>query len=593
MSTMYKKEECVILVRVSDTKQTYGESQEDQIEACQRVAKSKNLSVAGIFVETFSGRKGEAPVYKQTLQFIKDNPGRIKYFLVRVIDRFTRKGSGEYSRMKEELRSLGVELIDTHGIIQPSINTLDHLGFEYDWSRHSPSEIAEVVVSTTAKQEVTRILTRTITQEIRLAQQGYRARGAYEGYVNKDIIVGGKKKKIQVPCPERAKYFIRIFELRAEGKLSDKEIVEEINAMGYVSKEHFKRDSITKKIIGKCVGKPMTVKRLQNIVKRTIYAGVQVEKWTYDKGIRTPYPGLIPVDLFNLANRGKVFITEKTSVLENGAEEVEILYDYSPVKPPVNKYLRHNPDFPYKFIRCPKCKALGKDKGLKGSASKGRSGQYFGAYHCTRGHKRFSVSAKTMSNTVEEFLDRIKFSDDFLLILNDLLINKYRRQQEAILGQSRDSNSYVSELKGQKLNTVRAITRSTSEISQKALEMHLEELDKKIKKAEAERHTIDLKEEDVKKFISYVKKIVEHPTKVLLDKGNARRQAQLFTLVFEHMPTYDEIESGTAKLTFVFKLLEEFQAQKSAKSAMACLQGFGWNHIRDQINLWLYVCATL
>ncbi|MEI9932638.1 MAG: hypothetical protein WDM89_19415 [Rhizomicrobium sp.] len=54
--------------------------------------------------------------------------------------------------MKRELTRRGVELVDSYGLIQPTRNTLEDLGFEYDWSRSSPSEITEVVVATSTKQ---------------------------------------------------------------------------------------------------------------------------------------------------------------------------------------------------------------------------------------------------------------------------------------------------------------------------------------------------------------------------------------------------------------------------------------------------------
>jgi hypothetical protein len=50
------------------------------------------------------------------------------------------------------------------------------MGFEYEWSRTSPSEIAETVIANTAKAEVTNILTRMIGREIELTNQGFKIR---------------------------------------------------------------------------------------------------------------------------------------------------------------------------------------------------------------------------------------------------------------------------------------------------------------------------------------------------------------------------------------------------------------------------------
>lgn len=53
-------------------------------------------------------------------------------------------------------------------------------------------------------------------------------------------------------------------------------------------------------------------------------------------------------------------------------------------------------------------------------------------------------------------------------------------------------------------------------------------------------------------MVSYARKIVESPEKALLDKGNPLRQKQLFRLFFEDLPTYSELDSGTAKVRFLF-----------------------------------------
>src|ERR1700689_4626208 len=100
-----------------------------------------------VFRETFSGRKDKRPVLEEIFDYIENNPGKVDYFVFRVIDRFTRGGSYSYEGIKKRLAALGVEMIETYGVIQPMKNTLEHVGFEYDWSRTSPSEIAETVIA--------------------------------------------------------------------------------------------------------------------------------------------------------------------------------------------------------------------------------------------------------------------------------------------------------------------------------------------------------------------------------------------------------------------------------------------------------------
>jgi hypothetical protein len=50
---------------------------------------------------------------------------------------------------------------------------------------------------------------------------------------------------------------------------------------------------------------------------------------------------------------------------------------------------------------------------------------------------------------------------------------------------------------------------------------------------------------------------------MLLNAENPLTQRALFGLVFEATPTYDEIVSGTPKLTWIFRLSSEFMPDKS------------------------------
>lgn len=84
------------------------------------------------------------------------------------------------------------------------------------------------------------------------------------------------------------------------------------------------------------------------------------------------------------------------------------------------------------------------------------------------------------------------------------------------------------------------------------LETQLEKIESDIKKAESVRFSVDLTEENIKELISYAKVIVESPKKALIDKENPLRQKQLFRLFFEDLPTYTELDSGTAKKRFLF-----------------------------------------
>ena len=537
--------------RVSAVKQTEGESLERQEEGIRRFAAANELNIVPngqVWSTAISGRRTDREDFEEIKAFIKANPGLVDYYLFKSIDRVTRAGNGEYERMKQELAELGVSMLDTNGVIQPVVNTLEDVGQSYTWSQLYPSAITEGVLATVANQEVTGILTRMIGQEIRLTQQGYRTRRPSDGYKNKKIFVDGKKKTIQIPDPERAKFYIAMFELRAQG-LTDVGVVERVNAMGYRSEYRYKYNKKHDKIIGRTGGLPLTVKQFQRVVTNTIYAGVLCEKWTHYKPIRAQYPGLVSIEQWNRANRGKVAIMEN----EDGTLEM--------VQPKVvsgKERLKNNPLFPYKFITCPDC-----HKPMLGSSPRGKLGKPHATYHCARNHKYFGVPKKSFDAAVEAYVHSLKFNPDVLLGLEATFMAKFRQREQEIVKASGYIHQSIADLENEQAMKLEAYTSTTSTVIRGKLEKEIEDLEVRIKSAGSEREKIQITRDDIKTFMAEAKQIMEHPAQILLNQADLRVQRDLFGLVFEKMPTYSEIVSGTPKLSAVFNLSSEFATNKS------------------------------
>ncbi|MBP6929684.1 MAG: recombinase family protein [Candidatus Moranbacteria bacterium] len=452
--------------------------------------------------------------------------------------------------MKRELKKRGVDMIDGHGVIQPSKNLLEDLGLEYPWSRSSPSEIAEIFVATAAKNEVSTILLRLVGEEIRLVRQGYQVRNAQDGYVNKKIYVEGKKRTIQVADSDRAKYYVAMFEMRASGQLTDKEIVEQINAMGYRTKKHNHWSADKQKVIGERGGNMLTVKKLQYHLRKPIYCGVIVEKWTNYQPVRAAYPGLVSIEKFNTANRGNVFIRET-------GETIDVLYDSFPEKL-AYKRMRNNPMFPYKFFLCPHCR-----RSFLGSSPRGKSGKKFPTYHCARKHRYFGINKEDFDSTIESFIKGLHFQPEVLASLHAVLLDRYRERQSEIMEIASDVSHNVADLEAQKAQAVRAFIATNNLALKESIEEEIERLDRQMRAAQKERNKMEVTERDIDDFIKEAKGIMEQPAKMLLNPTNIQQQQALFGLVFEEMPTYDEILNGTPKLTWIFKLSEGFMDTQS------------------------------
>ncbi len=544
---------CVVQCRVSSLKQTEGESLERQEESIRAYAVNKGWNIVPngkVWSTAISGRKTDREDFEAILTFIKSHPGLVSYYVFKSIDRATRAGNGEYERMKSELAKYHVTMVDTNGVIQPSINTLEDVGMSYPWSKYEPSAITEGVLATVAQQEVTGILTRMIGQEVRLTQQGYRTRRPSDGYKNKKIFVDGKHKTIQVPDEDRAGFYVAMFDLRAQG-LSDQKIVERVNAMGYHSAFQNKYSKDKKKIIGRTGGLPLTIKQLQTVIINTIYAGVLCEKWTHNKPVRAQYDGLVSIETFNRANQGKL------AIMQNPDGSLELVKGRR-FGTDGKRRMKNNPLFPYKCILCPVC-----NKAFLGSSPSGKSKKGFPVYHCARKHKYLGIPKNDFDTAVKKYIDSLEFVPELLDGFEATLLNKYRKREKEVVRQSGNIHQSIADLKTQQASKMEALETTKSAIVREKFEREIEDLEIQINKAKGVRTKIEIDEDDIKSYIREVKAIMEHPAKILLNPKDLSIQGDLFNLVFEKMPTYQEIVSGTPKLSYVFKLSSTFTPTKS------------------------------
>lgn len=542
------RKNCLIYCRVSSPKQAQqGESIEDQERICRTIAERYNSNILEVFREQFSGRKDDRPVIEDIISFVKKNPNKVNFIIFRAIDRFTRNGTLGYESLKNKLAQYDVGLIDSNGVIQPEKNTLEHLGVKYDWSITRPSEVSELVLAQQGKNEVNQILTRMIGAEINLVRDGYKVRQANDGYLNQKVFIDGKKKVIQIPDPIRSKFYIKMFEMSITH--TDKEVVDYVNAMGYRSLEQKIWNKNKTKIIGNKGGNKLDIKQLQKIRQRPIYAGVNTEKWAV-MPIKTQYEGLISIDMFNKANKGKIYIEEK----KDGSIIIHKDYNIHQLK-----RMKDNPVFPHKsVILCPEC-----GKPFLGSSPKGKY-KSIPTYHCARNHKYYGINKVEFEKKLTEFISKLKYKDNgFLKAFEATLINKYREKEKELGEFSVKVGTSVIELETEKKQAIEAFTSTKNEIIRKELEKKIEEIHLEIENMRKERNGLEVQENDIHSFVRYVKNLMEHPIEMLVKQKNLPALKGLFNLVFDELPTYTEIVNGTPKLSIPFKLKDEFEINKS------------------------------
>ncbi|EKE00173.1 MAG: NUDIX hydrolase [uncultured bacterium] len=538
----------VALGRDSTIKQAQGDSTEEQIKQCVAFYERGGGKIAKTFIFYESARKSEREFFDEVLNYCKDPKNRINHLIFNYISRFTRGGTPEYIRLKNDLASHDVAIIDSGGIIQPEKNTLEHLNVQYDWSTYSPSEKAEFYEADNAKDEVRNILTRMIGAEIVYSRQGYCCRPPVYGLKPVKIITPeGKKRSIYTTNEDEAKYIKKAFELLDLGH-SELETVRTINSEGYKSRNHNKWNRRAGTVVGQIGGNKLTIKQLRKYISNPIYVGVVAEKWTDYKPVQAvDFSGIIDIELFNRVNKGKI----RVSFSEGDTVNV---YHNERIKVRRSKI---NPLFPYKgLVLCPLCK-----KPFLGSSPKGKTKKH-PKYHCSRGHKWYAVNKAVLEKTITEFVNNLAFSEDFLMLFEDVVLDIWKMKRQSTLDTSVQVEQNVLDIKTKQKSLLESIRITESAVVRKAMEEEYEQLEAERTKAMDIRNVVEDTEETVKKLIQYSKEFMAHPGDLLLSQTEPHMREVVFKAIFNTLPTWEDLINGTPDLSLLFNLSKENYAEK-------------------------------
>ena len=552
----------VAAIRVSSVKQGVdGDSPEAQKEQLERYAETHNIHIKKFFIFLESASKDEQPV-QEAIDYCKHKKNNIQLFIIKSIDRFTRGGSYFYEELKMQLDKNKVRLIDIYGIIgQQQVNTLEHLGVSFKWSVYSPTQKSEMLEAERAKDEIRDIMSRMIGAEIRYSRMGYWVRRAPMGFMNEKIETTDGKRVILKPHPVESTWIIKMFELRCRGTLSDHQIVEEINNLGFKTRPMYFRDRHDKtKIIKEKGNSPLNIKALWSYLKNPLYAGINLVKWTKENPQKGKYEGLVSIETFNKANRGIRTIIEEEdgSIKFCRKQQPEYL---------LKKGVR-NPDFPYKrVVMCPHC-----NRPLFGSASRGRLGKYYPAYHCNKRGHYFRVPKEEFNKTVTNFIKNIKIAPGYTDALEKAVINEWDKRKLELDRDKIDIDSRISELKVQAKITADKIKYLNSEVAIKYIEEDLVKIDNQIGDllTEKSKNTVD-KPTNMELVMKYIKYFLEHIENLLIDSQDPVVKASYFGVLFDSAPNYQELISGTPKFAECIKLNEVFA---QSETNLVALHGF-------------------
>ena len=527
----------LLAIRVSSDKQGLdGDSPEAQREQGEAYAKAHNIVILDTIILMESASHEFQPMQK-VIDACKEKSKGIQVVLIKSIDRFTRGGGDYYSPLKRQLTSMGIALEDMYGVIGKSqVNTLEHVGFKYYWSEFNPTQKSEYLEAERAKDEMRDIMSRMIGAEIRYTQLGYWMRQPIYGFRSKSVDTKNGKRLILKPKKDEAQYIIKLFEMRASHMYTNQQIADELNSMGFKTRVSLVRDKYDRTVVKKQIGgKKMTAKMIDRYASKLTYCGILKEKWTYDKAVKAQFDGLVSVELFNEANRGRIHVDVSST------NEITIREKLVPEHLKTKKIF--NPEYPYKqVVACPTC-----GKTLSGSATRGKKGIYYPAYHCARNGHYFRVGKPEFDQNIEDFIRIITIRHDYIdntiasiaELWKERMADHFEAQQRRL--ERRES------LQGQIRSTVDRMRVLSSESALKFLEEDVVSVEKELAEVEIEIAKQPNLEAEFEVVLMYSKYILEHLSEMLLDLSNPIRRATYFGAIFNKMPTYAEIDLRTPK----------------------------------------------
>lgn len=552
MNTDLTTNNAVGAIRISSLKQgLQGDSPQAQKDQIEQFAKSHNINIKKFFFLMESASKDEQPM-QEVVDYCKDPKNGIQLFVIKSIDRFTRGGSYFYDHLKMQLTQYGVKLIDIYGIIgNQEVNTLEHLGVEFPWSVYSPTKKSEILEAERAKDEIRDILSRMIGAEIRYVRMGYRIAIPPFGYQNEKVETPHGKRVILAPNPKEAKWITKMFDLRIRGSMTDQQIVDEINNLGFKTRKQYKRNPKDKtQIIGTTGDKPITLKQFWKHIENPVYAGVFSHKWTEGKPIKGQFKGLISYEVFNKANHGKIVISEV-----NGEVRVD---KRQPAEWQLKKTGK-NPEYPYKrYVLCPECK-----KPFYGSASRGRHGGLFPAYHCSRNHKYLRIQKKELEATIHNFVKGLEISQEYIDTLKKGAIEEWERRMKENKNDSSEIEEKIEQLQLSIIEITNRLKMMSVESVIKSLEVDLIKAEKEMLQLQAEKEKKESEYINMEVIMDNIEYFLQNIEELLLGTPDPMKKAAYFGIIFNMAPTYEELKVGTPKLERCIALNEIFKHHHS------------------------------
>lgn len=578
----------IIYCRVSTDKQSKTwESLEEQERECRAYCKRNNYQVLAVFSEQFTWTKDERPKVEEALNFIRHSELKIDYVVVLKIDRVSRWWITIHDSFKKKFQDLGVSLRDTHGVIWEDRNVVEIEWVntdKYNWAKTNMNQIAENVTVMMSENERNTILQRLIWQAIKNNKRWYKVRNSEFWFKNTKIMTEFWKKTIQVENPEESVYIKKMFELKARWDLSESKIVQEINLMGFKSRQKIKWNKEKTRAIWATWWAPLTIRQLERYLSHTVYAGVICEEWTWNKPVKTPYSWFISVDLWNRANRWK----SKINIVSDDEIVIEHYHKWEQVDAPVvKKFKSYNPEYPFwKVLKCPICWGH-----LTAERARSKNWVYHYYYSCrwkwTKQikHQNYALRRDETNKCITDFFRQSKFDKKSM--------NFFEQISEVIFEARKNEHIENNKLIIQNIKELEIKKKHIADNIMNILNYPdlLENQNEELRRIKIEIAKLQVSKMDtwggiwLDRFKKCSRKILEHPES-LLQRDKPELIQLAFELFFDWKIEYEQFKARTP-ITQEFWLLQNKKDFQESWKSVSSHEWWSKNKNRQTIYNWI------
>ena len=167
---------------------------------------------------------------------------------------------------------------------------------------------------------------------------------------------------------------------------------------------------------------------------------------------------------------------------------------------------------------------------------------------------------------VEKFVSKVEVTPEYIQALFDAVETEFAKRQVQTETDLQHIDTKITELKTQVRLTVDKMKLLSSETAIKYMEEDLMKTEEQINELTATKaETSNTKPTKVRKAIAYAKYFMAHLDYLLLQQSNPVAKANFFGILFNQVPTFQEIEYGTKNMADVTGLNELFRPKNTVQ----------------------------